>query len=188
VKVFDFDDTLYNGESVFDFALFVIKRKKSFIWLIPSFVRILLLYKLCWYDISSFTAQISKYSKVFMKNQELIRNLVAEFWEENIHKLYPEMLKKVTPKDVIITSSPSFLIDGIKDVLHTNHILSTELDFENGKILYLNFQENKVKKFQEVYKNRKIKYLYTDSFNDEKLMDISENVFLVKKGKCKKIK
>jgi hypothetical protein len=49
-------------------------------------------------------------------------------------------------------------------------------------------EDEKVKAFFEAYPNAEIDDLYTDSFNDKPLMDISKNVYLVKGNKIKKIK
>ncbi len=188
MKVFDFDNTIYGGESVFDFAMFFVKRKKSFIKYVPNFIKILFSYKMCHMDISEFQKALEKYANPFLENQEYIKELVAEFWLQNIEKLYPNILKKIEKDDVIITASPDFLIDGIKDVLNTDHILCSKLDLEKGKISFLNFRENKVKCFMEKYDEKKIEEFYTDSYNDKPLMDISKHVFLVHHGKLKKLK
>ena len=186
--MFDFDNTIYDGESSFDFALYVIKKKKSLIVHLPAILRILFLYKICKMDIEEFTKRLEKYASIFLENQELIEDSVEEFWDCHIDKLYPNMLKKVKEEDVIITTCPSFLMNGIRDVLHTDHILSTELDLKSGCIEYLNFRENKVKKWKKNYHNEKIEALYTDSYNDQPLMDIAKSVYIVKKGIPKKIK
>ena len=188
MKVFDFDNTLYKGESTFDFAMYVIKRKKSLLKYTPTVLKLLYKYKVCKMDIDAFTKNLEKNAKPFLENQELIQDLVSEFWEENIGKLYPKMLNKIEKEDVVITTSPRFLIEGIRDVLNTNHVLTTEIDLENGKIDYLNFKENKVKSFYKYYGKKKVEELYTDSYNDKPLMEISESVYLVKNGIPKKIK
>lgn len=188
MRVFDFDNTLFKGESVFSFAIFVMKKKKSLIRYIPGCVRILFLYKRRKMDIESFTKKLEKYTTIFLENREFIESLVEEFWILHIERLYPHMLKLVHKEDIIITSSPDFLISSIKDLLNTDHILCTKLDLEKGKILDLNFQENKVKNFNKYYKGKVIDEFYTDSYNDQPLMDISKSVFLVKNGVCKKIK
>ncbi len=188
MRVFDFDNTLYQGESTFDFAMFIVKKKKSLLRYVPQFIRILFLYKVCKLDINEFTDKLEKYSKQFLENKEWIMESVDEFWDENIGKLYPHMLKKIKKSDVILTTSPDFLLKGIDDVLNTDHIFGTTLDFAKGKISHLNFQENKVKKFLEAYPNKEIDEFYTDSYNDEPLMKISKKVFLVKNGVIKQIK
>lgn len=188
MKVFDFDNTLYDGESIFDFAMFVIRKKKSLLFYVPIGIKMLFFYKMRRYDIDSYTKDLKKYMKPLLENQEFIQNLVGEFWEEHIDKLYPHMLKKIKKEDVIVTASPDFLISGIQDVLNTDHILSTEVDFQKRCLRYLNFQENKVKLFYKKFSKKQIDEFYTDSYNDKPFMDISKSVYLVKKGVCKKIK
>ena len=188
MKVFDFDNTIYDGESSFDFALYVMKKKKSLIVHLPAILRILFLYKICKMDIEEFTKRLEKYASIFLENQELIEESVEEFWNRRIEKLYPNMLKKIKEDDVIITTCPSFLINGIRDVLNTDHILSTELDLQSGRIQYLNFKENKVKKWKKVYPNKKVDALYTDSYNDKPLMELAKSVYIVNHGIPKKIK
>lgn len=188
MQIFDFDNTIYKGESVFDFAMFVIKRKKSLMKYIPGIVRLLFLYKICKMDVEEFQVALEKYSRPFLENQEFIEALIQEFWLSNIERLYPHMLKRIKPEDIIITSSPEFLIDGIKDVLNTDKILCSKLDLKNGKITFLNFADNKVKYLEKEYPNAKVDTLYTDSYNDKPLMEIARNVYLVKKGNLKKIK
>ena len=48
--------------------------------------------------------------------------------------------------------------------------------------------ENKVKKIRELYPDKEIEALYTDSYSDKPLMDISKTVYLVKGKRLKKIK
>ena len=98
------------------------------------------------------------------------------------------MLKKIDKDDVIITAGPDFLINGIKDMLNTENIISSKIDTEKMRVKYLNFGSNKVKKYKAVYGNKHIDCFYTDSFNDKALMDISDRVYIVKKGNLRRIK
>ena len=50
---------------------------------------------------------------------------------------------------------------------------------------YFNFGDNKVKRYKELYGDKRISCLFTDSYNDRALMDISDKVFIVKKGRLK---
>ena len=188
MQAFDFDDTLYKGESTFDFALFVIKKNKRLIKHLPGILRALGAYKLCLWDEDKFLRELEKYTKVFLENKDLLKELTQEFWLSHEKNLYLNMLEKVKFNDVIITASPEFLMMGIKDRLNTKHILCTKIDFDKGKITWLNFGKNKVLCFKKVYKNKKIKNFYTDSYNDKPFMDFSDNVYLVSHGESKKIK
>lgn len=186
MKVFDFDNTIYKGESTFDFALYVVKRKKSLLRYLPAFLWLLFSYKVARMDVQTYQRKLEKYTKQFLANKDFILECVKEFWEENIDRIYPHMLKMIHEDDVIITTCPDFLIDELRDIIPTNHILSTKIDLDQGKILFLNFHENKIKAYREYYKDRKIENFYTDSQNDRPLMAISQNVFLVKNGVVKR--
>ena len=45
-----------------------------------------------------------------------------------------------------------------------------------------------MKRFREQYGDQKIDSFYTDSYNDKAMMEISEKVFIVKKGKTRQIR
>ncbi len=188
MQAFDFDNTIYKGESCFDFALFVIKKNPRLLKYLPSIIKILIRYKSCKLSPENFVKELNKYTKVFLKNKEEILELTAQFWQKNEKKLYANMLAKIEENDIIITASPEFLMTGIKHRLNTKHILCTEIDFDNGKMTWLNFGKNKVLNFKKKYKNKKIKNFYTDSYNDKPFMDFSDNVYLVSHGDYKKIK
>ena len=188
MQVFDFDNTIYHGESTFDFAMFIIRRKKSLLKYAPGIMRLLIKYKRCKMNAVEFQNELEKFTGPFLQNKEFIKKSVQDFWQKNRKKLNPNMLAKIKKEDVILTCSPSFLIKEIESDLNTPNIVATEIDIEKGKIYFLNFGKNKVKVFQEKFPKKKIQTVYTDSYNDKALMDVAKNAFLVKKGKCIKIK
>ena len=67
-------------------------------------------------------------------------------------------------------------------MLGTERIIGTEVDLEKKRILWFNFGENKVKRYRALYGDQIIDAFYTDSYNDKDLMEISQKVYLVKKG------
>ena len=188
MQAFDFDNTIYKGESAFDFALFVLKKRKRLLRYLPGIVKILLDYKACRMSSDEYLVRINKYAPIFLENKEFIQKLVVEFWKKNEHKLYLHILEKITPEDFIITSSPYFLLEPIMEKLNTTHFICSEANLDEGKMTYLNFKENKVKKFVEKIGKKKITNFYTDSYNDKPMMDYAEHVFLITKGKIEKIK
>ena len=50
------------------------------------------------------------------------------------------------------------------------------------------YHENKVKVFRERYGDTRIEEFYTDSRNDQPLIDLAENAFLVKGDRIERIK
>ena len=109
-------------------------------------------------------------------------DLISSFWETHANKLNRRLLVLIEPEDVIMTASPSFLLDGIRSRLNTDQIICTEVDVDEKKITWFNFGENKTVRFRDLYGDRKIDEFYTDSYNDRALMKLARRVYIVKKG------
>ena len=185
IKVFDFDNTIYRGESAVDLAFFMIKSNKRILFFVPTIFYNLIKYKLCLVDKDNMQRVINRCFKSAIKDKNGLLGPVESFWEKHSCKLDERMLKRIGKDDIIITATPDFLINGIKDRLNTSNIISSEVDAEKREVTYFNFGDNKVRKYKELYVRRKIYRFYTDSYNDKALMDISERVFIVKKGRIK---
>lgn len=188
MQAFDFDNTIYKGESAFDFALFVIRKKISLVCYLPHILKLLWKYKKCKMTVEEFQETFNSYASVFLKNKDLVEELVIKFWEKNEYKLYFHIIDKIKPEDFIITASPDFLIEPIKSKINTKNFLCSEVDLNTGKITYLNFGKNKVKKFVNKMGKKKITNFYTDSYNDKPMMDYAKHVFLITKGKINQLK
>ena len=187
MKVFDFDNTLYRGESSLDFSLYMIRTHKKILLYLPVIMANAIKYKLCLVDKEKLGTKINKYMKLIIRDEHEIRHLVRKFWQTHADRLDADMLKRISPNDLIITAGPDFLLDGIRDRLGTPNIISSVVDLDRIEILHFNFKDNKVSRFRELYGDANIDAFYTDSYNDRALMEISDKVFLVKKGKIKRI-
>lgn len=188
LNAFDFDNTIYRGESPVDFALFMIKHNKRIILYLPTIIYNSIKYKLCWVSIEKWEKKINDFLRTFTLTEEELRRMVKQFWADHVRKLDRQMLKRIRKDDIIITAGPSFLIEGIRDYLKTDRILGTEIDVRRKKLIYYNLGSNKVKRFQQLFGSKRIDRFYTDSFNDRALMDISDRVFIVKKGRMRRFK
>lgn len=189
MKVFDFDNTLYHGESSLDFALFLIKKNKKIILWLPRIFFNVLRYKRCKVSEEQLVKLIDSFMKSVIKEGYDVEKIVAEFWKENKKNLNKNMIKKVSKEDLIISAGPSFLLEGLKKRLGTSNMICSEFDLDEKCVKYLNFGENKVKVYKEKYGKKPIETFYTDSFNDKAMMEISKSVYLVeKKGGLKRIK
>ena len=61
MQAFDFDNTIYKGESAFDFALFAFKKNKRFILYTFPLIKLLIKYKRCKMTPDEFTDELNKY-------------------------------------------------------------------------------------------------------------------------------
>ncbi len=191
MNVFDFDNTIYDGESALDFFKFYLKKDRSLLKNIPDVCIALLKYKQGKMSVedalSMYGKQVTEYFKKNM-TPELLKTDTEKFWNIHAKNIKPWYFDIRTPDDVIITCSPDFSMKEICKRLKIKKYISTVMDTKTGEITRLCFRENKVKAFFEEFPDGKIENFYTDSVNDKPLMDISENVYLVKKDKITKIK
>ena len=188
MKAFDFDNTLYRGESPVDLYLFTVRENKRILLYLPVILIYIIKYKLCIADRDQLQKMINKYVKKILQDRHDVREITAEFWKKNERKLDEKMLARVEQGDLIISAGPSFLLDGIKHRLNTENVISSEVDLEKNEITFFNFKDNKIKRYKEMFGDQKIEIFYSDSYNDRPMMEISDQVFLVRRGKIKKIK
>lgn len=186
IDCYDFDKTIYDGDSSVDFYLFCLKRKYKIIKIVPKLLLFYILYFIHVVD----KVKVKECFFSYLKEFENIPSLVEEFWNINnkkIKKFYEE--KSSHSKDIIISASPEFLLKPICQKLQVKDLLVSKVDYKTGHFLSANCKgEEKIKRLKAKYQNIKIKNFYTDSFSDKPLIDLSINAYLVEKNKVKKLK
>jgi phosphoserine phosphatase len=187
MNLWDFDNTIYDGESILDFSLFCLKKKKSLIRYFPAIFYTLIMYKMGFMSVDKLMKAASKITSAFIKYQEDFDELAKEFWDKNEKKLKPALVSKLGKNDIITTFSPEFVIKAILPKLNAKEAICSDFDTKTGQLKFANFGKNKVISFKKKYPNIKIINFYTDSKADAPLMELSENVFWVKRNKVTKI-
>lgn len=192
MNVFDFDNTVYCGESSVDFFLWYIKKDPSLVKFLPSVAEALVKYKTGKLSIeealSKYGTRLTKYFKENLLESNTLKTDADFFWRTHIKNIKPFYEEVKSENDVVISCSPRFLLEEPLKRLNIKHAICSEIDETTGEITRLCFRENKLKAFLAEYPLEEIDNFYTDSFNDKPLMDISRNVFLVKGDKIEKIK
>ena len=182
MKVFDFDNTIYRGESSIDFSFYMIRQNRKILLYVPMILFSLVRYKMCLVKKDELESVINTFFAGVLEGSEDAPELVRRFWETHAHKLNKKILPLIEPDDIIISASPCFLIDGILGKLGTENLIGTEVDLAGKKITWLNFGNNKVRRYRTFYGDRTIDAFYTDSYNDRDMMDISRRVYIVRRG------
>jgi hypothetical protein len=160
----------------------MIRNNKKIIFFLPMIFTNLVKYKLCMIGREEMEIILNDFCQAVMGDKDDVPKIIEKFWQTHSHKLNKGILKRISPEDIIITAGPDILINGIRNRLHTDHIISSEVDLDSGRFTYLNFKDNKVRRYKELYGDTPIDVFYTDSYNDRALMEISDRVYLVKKG------
>lgn len=179
MNVYDFDNTIYNGDSTFDFYLFCLKRHKNTVKCFPllakSFFRYYVLKKGSKTD---FKENMYSFLSLIDTEKE-----VLSFWKHHKHKIKEWYYVNQKDNDVIISASPEFLLKPICKEIGVKYLIASKVSPEDGKYSGINCHgEEKVRRFKEQF-NQKIDNFYSDSYSDTPLALISEKAFIVKGDK-----
>ena len=188
MNVYDFDNTLYDGESALHFFLFCLKKRPLLARYIPSALRGIVDYKRHGVSIDQVARRYTKIMKACMEGLGDYGEASRVFWDKYEHRICSFYRDVQQPDDLIISASPEQSLREICARLGIQYYIGTVVNEESGEIEFICFKENKVKAFRERWPGQEIDDFYTDSMNDKPLMDIAKRVYMVKKGKPAQIK
>lgn len=178
MNVYDFDKTIYNGDSSIDFFLFALKSKPSLLRFLPKQAIGFLLYGLGRIE---KTALKERFFSFLCKIET--ETLVEQFWETHHQKIYNWYLMQKQPDDIVISASPEFLLKPLCQKLKIAHLIASKVHPSSGKFLGENCRgEEKVQRLQAEFPNAHIEKFYSDSLSDAPLANIADQAFLIKKG------
>lgn len=185
-NVYDFDKTIYNGDSTIDFYLFCLKKRKSIILCLPYQFLSFIKYFLKMVDKNKFKEDFFK----FVTRIDDVDLMVKLFWQENDKKIKSWYKERKSSMDIIISASPEFLLIPLLDKYKIEAVIATKIDKKDGKLLSENcYGKEKVNRLFELYgSNVKIDKCYTDSLSDIFILNLARTGFLVKKNKIIKYK
>ena len=178
MNVYDFDKTIYDGDSSFDFCLFCIRKKPSLLKFFPTQIFGCIKFALGKTDLTQLKESLFS----FLCGIENVNALVKEFWDKNEKRIKKWYIKK--DDDVIISASPEFLLVEICRRLGIKSLIATKMDEKMGKISGKNCKgEEKVARFSQGYELSAIDKFYSDSLSDLPLARLARKAYLVKKEK-----
>ena len=170
INLYDFDNTIYRGDSSTDFFFFSLMKYPQIIKYFPKIIWGAILYKL---KIIKKT-QFKERNFSFLKSIPNIDSLVEMFWVS--HECYI--------KDFIISASPEFLLKPICDKLKVADLIASNVDKKTGKFNGLNcYGREKIKRLNKKYKNVEVNEAYSDSLSDTPMLEIADKPYLVKGNK-----
>ena len=179
VNVYDFDGTIYNGDSSVDIYFFLLKRYPKLIAFFPKQMLGIVKYKL---HLSSKEEMKEMYFS-FLKGVRTDKTFVDDFWKQNQNKIKEWYLKQKRKDDVIISASPEFLLKPICDILGIDNLIATKVELSSGKFLSKNCQGvEKVVRFKESFSEAEIEAFYSDSKSDIYMAKLATKAFRVKKN------
>lgn len=176
MNVYDFDNTIYRGDSTADFYIFCLKRHKKILLLLPSLLKGTL--KFYVFKKGSKTEMKQNMYK-FLKYTDC-ENDVGDFWNQKQKNIKQFYIAQQKADDLIISASPYFLLRPICERLGIKNLIASDVNPETGEYTGENCHgEEKVRLFRERC-SEEIDDFYSDSQSDLPLARIAKQAFLVK--------
>ena len=189
VNVYDFDNTLYDGETLVDFILYYVRRDIKIWKYLPKLIVIAIKDACHLFTVEeAIEAYASFLEGYYVTKTDSFADAVVRFWNKNEKKIKPWYNEVRKESDIVVSGTTDFILEEIMKRMNIKNYVGSSIDKDTGKFTRLCFLENKVKIFNELYPNCHIENFYTDSMNDKAMMDIADHVYLVKKNKITKIK
>ena len=178
MNVYDFDGTIYNGDSTVDFFLYVLKCKPSVLLCLPRQAWGFVLY---WAKRIDKT-RLKEYFFCFLPAVNA-RELAESFWDQNQDKILNWYLNQRKQDDIIISASPEFLLQPICNRLKIRCLIASEVDPETGIFTGKNCRgQEKARRLEAEYNVTHIDSFYSDSPSDLPLAKMADKAYFVKKG------
>lgn len=188
MNVYDFDNTIYDGESAVDFFMFCLGKDIKLIKLLPLLVVKMVKYKLCLISVEELERYVLRYAKKLIEDFDDMDLILDQFWQKHFHKIKPFYLKQKKEDDIILTATFEFLIKIPVEKLGIKNVIASQIDMQTGEFKRICFRQNKVSLLKEHIDNTDNICFYTDSMNDKPVIDLAKEAYLVKGNKIKRLK
>ncbi len=175
MNVYDFDETIFTGDSEDYFFAYLFK-KPGFFW---DQVR----YR--WYEllfkcklVSKTKAREAEYS--LLRKIDDLDGLLADYWDQHERHMKSWYAAVKRPDDVIASATPRFLMEPIVARLGLTRLVATEMDPRTGKI-HGEFAAGpyKVDQFRKQFSLDEIDEFYSDAYSDHFLAEYAKRAYVV---------
>ncbi len=179
--LYDFDGTIYDGDSGIDIFFFAIKKHPKILRRVPKIIWKAILKFLKIITMEQFKTTVFS----FINDIDDLDQFVLDFWDKHEKKLKKFWLDKEShSKDIIISASCTFWLEYIKEKYKVKELIATYVDTETGEVLGINCHgKEKVRRFYSEFPKGIVGSMYTDSVNDLPLIEEARESYLVKKNK-----
>ena len=180
MNIYDFDGTIYNGDTCRDIVKYGL-RKHPFITyralkkakkLNVDYERGLVTFEKVKEEMLSFIFQINNYPK-----------FINSFVKSHMKNIKPFYKSRKTANDVIVSASYELWISIFARNLGIKYVIATRTDFE-GHILGRNCKGiEKVNRIRQIFPNAPIACCYSDSASDIPMLEMASTAYVVEGNK-----
>lgn len=176
MNVYDFDGTVFHGDSTMKFCFFVIPRRPYVLLFSPIQGIAWLLNRMHIINVGTMKRMLLSY--LIAIDTE---NLVDKFWKGHYGQMKKWYMECKRGDDVIITAAPRFLVEPVCEKIGVKNLIATEVSPKTGYFHSRNCRgKEKVRRFRERFGDARIEKFFTDSEVDRPMAEIADEAYLVK--------
>lgn len=178
MDVYDFDGTLYEGDSTADFLRFCAGRHPRILTTLPrTALAAFECLGLKWISKTQFKEMLYR----FLPKVPDIHREVEAFWASHERKIAGPC--RPQPGDVVISAGPEFLLRPMCEKRGLA-LIASPVDPITGRTLGPNCSnEQKVVRLQAEHPDTPVRRFFSDSHNDDPLAALAQEAFMVKSGR-----
>lgn len=188
IDVYDFDGTIYDGDSTFDFILFCLRRQPKIVLSLPALAvsgaklamkKIgLTEFKSALFGLMIRHISLTEEAKRFWQDEKTKKKLGAWFYDR--------------PRDlpiVIASASPEFELRYAADILGVKNLIGTRCDDATGQLIGKNCKgAEKIERIRAMMGEYTVRAMYTDDTKaDGPLLEIAEEKYKITHGRMERI-
>ena len=176
MNVYDWDDTIYRGDSTFGMVRYAYIHRPKTLLSIPRSAACGLLYVLKLMPKQTFKENLFHMFTMIPDMEAFVDEYTTSHLD-HVKDWYKQQQKE---DDLVISASPEFLIRSFCEKVGIKQVMASPVDLHTGKYSGKNCHgEEKVLRFRAVYGETPIQEFFSDSKSDTPLAKISEKAYLV---------
>lgn len=177
MRAYDFDGTIYDGDSTSHFLLFCVRKNPALALRGPGIAVQAVRFLTHRMERQAFKQYV--FASILPKVDAV--GLVDEFWARHESRVKSWYLQQRRPDDLVISASPQFLLQPICDRWGVE-LIATQADPHTGKILGSNMRKDqKVTAFLQAHPHEVPEEFYSDDPRaDEPMMRLAQRAYLVR--------
>jgi phosphatidylglycerophosphatase C len=177
MNVYDFDNTIYRGDSTAGFIPYCWRHRPRSLLNLPRTAVCGLLYLLHLMPKRQFKQNMYRMF-AFIPDMPA---LTAQYAQERIGRIKPWYRRNQREDDLVISASPEFLVRAFCERIGIRHVIASPVDIRTGVYRGENCHgREKTRRLDAEYPDAVIEQFYSDSRSDQPLADRALRAFLVK--------
>lgn len=177
MNIYDFDETIYDGDSTRDFYFYCLGKYPKILFSVPAMAWAFFLYILGAWSKTRFKEKMYG----FLKYVDDIDSALNSFWDNNAKNIKKWYIDRRKDDDAVISASPEFLLKPVCERIGIKYLIASRVDKYTGKYTGENcWGEEKAVRLRELIPDAVCDEFYSDSLSDAPLANTARKAWIVR--------